>query len=150
MTEEPAAITAGFYTWRPAMRAKMLQLVFEVPMKDQERVLKYLGAPDSENPPRVAIALLARPESEVIPIAKARKRPETEGEKAVMRAGILCKDTEFQFWAAHLEDYPGQTIEDFVRDYCGIQSRSELAANEGALQRFYQLEANFREWAARR
>jgi hypothetical protein len=90
--------------------------------------------------------------AEVVPIARARKRPETEGEKAVQRAGILCKDTEFQFWASMRYPHPrsGADVEDYVREHCGVTSRAELATNEGALEKWLELETAFREWAARR
>jgi hypothetical protein len=91
--------------------------------------------------------------AEVAPIARARKRPETEGEKAVMRAGILCKDTEFQFWlSSEYSPYmPGNTTaEDYVRAYCGVESRAALATNTEALEKWLELETAFREWAARR
>jgi hypothetical protein len=88
--------------------------------------------------------------AEVVPIAKARKRPETEGEKAVMRCGILCRDTQFQLWMS--SQYPActGTIDDAVRDYCGVRSRAQIATSMAALAKFYELENSFREWSARR
>ena len=88
--------------------------------------------------------------AEVVPIARARKRPETEGEKAVQRCGILCRDTQFQLWMS--SRYPGRTgtIDDAVRVYCGVQSRAHIATNPIALALFYELENLFREWAAGR
>jgi hypothetical protein len=89
--------------------------------------------------------------AEVVPIAKARKRPETEGEKAVMRAVILCGNTDFQFWASRFMGSDRLAdIEDYVRERCGVQSRAELKTNTDALKKFYALDLEFREWMARR
>ncbi len=64
--------------------------------------------------------------------------------KLVVRAVMRCKDPEFQMF---LE--PDHTIacEDVaikhLRKQCGIKSRSELAGNEAAQEKFMDLEREF-------
>ncbi len=75
--------------------------------------------------------------------AKKAYAAKTEGEKAVTRAVMLCKDVEFIYWIR------GLGVENTPRSYllvqCGIASRSELATNERALNKFLAIEFNYRE-----
>jgi hypothetical protein len=77
---------------------------------------------------------------------EAPKQP-TEGERLRTRAVLLCKDPEFQKWFC--KD-PGEfNVEHWaaiqLRDICGIDSRSELATNKAAQEKFLALERQFRE-----
>lgn len=78
------------------------------------------------------------------------KPDKTEGEKAVTRAVMLCKDEDFQFWAWNQQGptapmVPAESVaRNYILDRCGITSRSELATNIEALEKFKQLETSFR------
>ena len=57
-------------------------------------------------------------------------------------AGALCNDPNFRAWASHTYGEPCPDAEAaavMVREVCGIQSRAELDANEGAAELFREL-----------
>ncbi len=94
--------------------------------------------------------------TEAPPLSKAKQRyaASDEGEKAVVRAGALAKDGRFYSWLIVSDKYcydSGGSDEDwsaeYIRTYCGIASRSELATNKDALQKFLALEEEFKQWA---
>lgn len=74
----------------------------------------------------------------------------TEGEKLVTRAAILCKDTDFQRYTistfGELFVNPEQTACQWIYNKCEITSRSELATNKEAQEKFKRLAASYKEW----
>ena len=61
-------------------------------------------------------------------------------------AGALCNDPNFRAWASHTYGEPCPDAESaavMVREVCGIQSRAELDANEGAAGLFRELLADY-------
>ena len=80
------------------------------------------------------------------------KRGETEGEKLRTRAVMLCMDVDFQLFtstgstlslnAFEWEEY----ARTFICNYCHIKSRSEIATNLIALQRFKELLEKYKDW----
>jgi hypothetical protein len=78
-------------------------------------------------------------------------RAKTEGERLRTRAVLLCKDERFQQW---MINFPGVYVElgdgyeaaaaCALRMKLKLNSRSELATNKGAQERFLALEAQFR------
>ena len=84
------------------------------------------------------------------------KPEKTEGEKAVIRAVMLCKDASFKTWAGN-NCLPTETKLDTTRwarsvilFECGISSRRELATNPEALKKFLALETDFKYRDTRR
>lgn len=85
---------------------------------------------------------------------KPLEKPEkTKGEKAVQRAAMLCKDREFQEWIVNrcaVRSIPcEETAITLMRGQLEIQSRSELATDELALDDFLEMEAAFKEATGR-
>ena len=83
-------------------------------------------------------------------------KEKTEGERAVARAGLMCKDTDFQdFVAQRCEFQQGVSTEFgekatsvYVRDYIGVESRKELMDNKEAREKLRELIDQFsEEWA---
>lgn len=85
----------------------------------------------------------------------AQNKPEkTEGERAVIRAAILCSDIEFQAWsrkefeAAQGAPVSGMwgpsTTATWLRSRLGVSSRSEIATDSAALDKFLKMETSFR------
>lgn len=72
------------------------------------------------------------------------------GERAVTTAGMLSRNQKFQTWASYkvgATSGPSEIVAaDYIRSYCGIDSRSELATNHAARGLFERLEAEFLEW----
>ena len=78
--------------------------------------------------------------------------PKGEGQKAVGKAGELCRRESFQRWILQLsasdpiddsEGGPQGWMEldsiEALRDWCGIESRSELATSDRALDTFNRM-----------
>ena len=98
--------------------------------------------------------------TEAPPLSKAKQRyaEADEGKQAVVRACAKCKDERFQEWfykRTYGEDDPGGPFKESGVKYtlirvCGLErSRSELATNEEALQKFLALEEEFKQWAGK-
>ena len=75
-----------------------------------------------------------------------KPKEKSEGDKAVDIAGLLCRNPRFIAWLFDRGYSGGDTQADAVegiRDYCSIQSRSELATNETARKKFNGLKDEF-------
>jgi hypothetical protein len=142
-----------------------LALLGGVPRPEQERwvsiaPVKADGArvnttPGPEQPPALAKAGQPAPSepTKAEAVARAihdavglpRARP-TDGERIRTRAVMLCKDENFQEWAAQiLNSNQNEDVAIFlVRSTCGIRSRAELATDPIAQQKFLDLEAQYR------
>jgi hypothetical protein len=71
------------------------------------------------------------------------------GAKAIQLAGILCKDV--RFWEYLHQDNQILTANekestDWIREYLGVQSRTELKTNNNAVIRLLSLNKEFLEW----
>lgn len=79
--------------------------------------------------------------------AKKAYAAKTEGEKAVTRAVMLCKDDAFQEWMLCRTDYPRneETARRAMLFRCAIDSRSDLATDTLARERFLCIEQEYRE-----
>lgn len=68
----------------------------------------------------------------------------------VKQAGILCSDQSF--WRFMTESFPGFTVltaeeaASVLRARCGIDSRRDLATNDGAAKAWRQIVADYRAW----
>ena len=75
-----------------------------------------------------------------------KPKENSEGDKAVDIAGLLCRNPRFIAWLFARGYSGGDTQADAVegiRDHCSIQSRSELATNEAARKKFNGLKDEF-------
>lgn len=156
------AIKATFSTWRPVNGRKVLQLVFEVPIEQQGEVLTMLGAPDDK---WCAIALLntkpledsrggapqssspltvPRPQADKARISPKPKRAFSDLPLS-QQAALRCNDSDFfRFMTESFPTYSeGMALADFVRNYCGVDSRSELSTNAKAAAKWEELESMY-------
>jgi hypothetical protein len=67
------------------------------------------------------------------------------------QAGILCGDPRFQNYAAQARGFPADTFNnsaaaEFLRQFCGIDSRRELLTSECARNKLQILITEFRAW----
>lgn len=100
MTVAPAAFKATFSDWRTVKGRKQLQLIFEVPLEQQEQVLTMLGAPSPSDPAWCGIALLdkkalqgsSEPVSKPVPTKDRRNWNELP---PATQAGIRCAEPAF-------------------------------------------------------
>lgn len=131
--ENPAAIQASYSDYRRVKGRKVLQLIFEVPLEQAPMVHDAFGEPSPDGSTWVGIAkidLTARPE-------------ERKPLKLSNRAALLCKDD--WFWS-YAEVGNEEAATQFLRDGCGIASRSELDENETAAGAFRKIESDYDHW----
>ena len=77
--------------------------------------------------------------------AKKAYQEKTEGEKAVTRAVMHCKDEAFRKWFMLVEDASESDAIEFLKSECNITSRAHLATNALALHCFLTIEECYRE-----
>lgn len=130
---EPAVIKATFGEWRMVKGRKVLQLVFEVPLEQQQTVLETLGAPMPDVETWVAIARLRQE-----PVAETKS-----GTSLTQIAGILCNEGAFNAWARENSYADGKA---YIYDRCGVKSRRELDTDAEAGQRFRDMRADYLVW----
>lgn len=119
----PRVIQATFHDWRTVKGRKMLQLVLEVPMEDQTKVLTMLGPPEPSGSKWVAVALLD------MKAAQARKDSEKTERSLAERCAILCTDARFRdyltkTWGLKITD--ASMADDIIKKRLGIASKKEL------------------------
>ena len=80
------------------------------------------------------------------------REQEFDGTRAVRLAGILCKEKEFWEYL-HEEEQIFNTTEDeateWLRNYLGVKSRSELKTNEAARGRLHKVNEEYMAWKQR-
>lgn len=98
MNEAPLAIRAVYANWRVVKTRGVLVLEFEVPIEEQEEVLKVLGAPLFSQAQWVGITLMHAP---------GKKESEDKPEKRTWdellpsaQAAMRCQEPAFQDWLA--------------------------------------------------
>lgn len=76
-------------------------------------------------------------------------RSEFDGQKAIRVAGLLCRDPEFWEWLhedTQIIEPTEKEATDWIRDYLGVASRSELKTNQPARERLEKLHKDFNAW----
>lgn len=68
--------------------------------------------------------------------------PKTPGERAVIRAAILCGEPRFRIWLAG-DNITEAGAASMLREACGVASRGDLAHDAAALDRFMKLETEY-------
>ncbi len=92
---------------------------------------------------KVAMVQLDDNEEPVVPKQK------TDGERAIARAGLMCKDKEFQSFVCERCGFIDVTEEEtvaYVRKYVVVKSRKELMDNKEARDKLSELVDMFKEW----
>jgi hypothetical protein len=70
-------------------------------------------------------------------------------DKSVVAAGILSRDEEFWAYLAdggHILEPDEKEATEWLRDYLGVISRSELKTNEHAKKKLNQIQEDFFQW----
>ena len=76
-------------------------------------------------------------------------RGEFDGQKAVRVAGLLCRDPDFWTWLhedTQIIEATESEATDWLRDFLGVASRSELKVNKEARDRLEKLHKDFNAW----
>jgi hypothetical protein len=76
-------------------------------------------------------------------------RKEFDGTKAIRVAGLLCRDPNFWEWLhedTQIIEATEKEATNWLRDYLGVTSRSELKDNPPARERLEKLHKDFNAW----
>jgi hypothetical protein len=157
-----AAILATFADWRTVKGRKVLQLVFEVPLEDQAKVLSHLGPP---MPMAEIWCGIARIEKE--PVARKGKAggdavagdgpPATKSPRKwadmppSSRAALLCKEPEFwNYLSAMAMDGEGRapgygelTAEAELKTRLGVERKSHIVEGSPAAAELSRIIGNY-------
>lgn len=145
---DQAVIRATFADWRTVRTRRVLQLVFEIPLEQQQFALSILGAPMPDRETWAAIALLAEPVGQPEKpkdlarsmAARTRYQQADVMERARQRAGMLPKDQKFRAWLRVTSEDDAAA---YIRRACKIASRRDIASNPDAHERFLRVETDF-------
>ncbi len=139
MTDQPAAFKASFHSLRSVVGRKQIQLVFEVPNEQLGLVASIL-----EQDNWYGIAKLDVQPAAVEPKPKNRE---------AQRAAILCDATGFHRFLLEKHQIERclevgskeakDAAADFVRDYCGVDTRADLDSENKAWK---ELSAEYELW----
>lgn len=145
---DKAAFTASFSDWRLIKGRKVVQIVFEVPIEKADQAYQVVGGmPD---PSRSVWFAIAKLDMKAIEAEKTAKPKRAFGELfPSQQAGILCETEAFHKYLMEIgrADQDSDFAE-VVRNFCRVNSRSELDSNPRALTEWKRLEAGYREWMA--
>ena len=152
----PAVTPRGVFTRAEHIPSRgVYKFTVEIPEDEAGIALNALGGlPVAKSTVWVTIARLqekaavASPPRDVARSAQAKEayRGKDEGERAVTRAAILCKDRTFQIWHGATDEA------DAVRMLCNalvISSRREIATNPEVLRLFQDIEFQFQQATGR-
>ena len=134
------AIRATFSDFKLIKTRKVAQLVMEVPIEACDAALAALGGvPRFDSEVWVGIARLTE---------EAAPAPRKEMTRAQW-AGMLCQDGQFQTFLRD-ENYTScahpNNAADFVREYCGVTSRSQLDSFHAASTMWDTLRTEYDAW----
>lgn len=148
-----AAIKATYSDWRTVKSRKVLQLVFEVALEEQDNVLGMLGAPLPDREVWCGIALLKPATAIAVPAGMElaeRGTPRPMHSLPLPQQAALLGDRE-AFWR-YLKERHGSDVRTageaaaFIRGYCLVDSRSAIKHGTPAGERFILLQAEFDTW----
>jgi hypothetical protein len=77
---------------------------------------------------------------------------EFEGDRAIRLAGVLCREKEFWEYLhddSQIFDANEEEATNWVREYLGVQSRSELKTNQEARLRLKKVNEDYKKWKAK-
>lgn len=166
-----AAFHATYSDFRLIKTRKIIQIVCEVPLERANEVLRVLGGmPDPAAEKWCAIAVLnlnkaqqpVEDNDQPRPPLTPQSSPKAGGAKnhtgtkkpwhemrSSQQAGLLCNDISFQRYIAELNNRlePNKELTvNFVRNYCGVTSRSLINESDTARAKWNDLVSNYRGW----
>lgn len=147
--KSPAAFRATYSDWKLVKTRQVVQIVFEVPLADADKVYEVIGGmPNPANERWFGIAPLDLTQKLIE--AKPGKRDWRDLPPA-QQAGIRCEEGAFvHFLKEQRPDDWNETQDtaDCVRLICGVTSRSELSSNQKARVIWTQLDSAYAAWKA--
>lgn len=158
---ETAAFKATYSDWKLIRTRGVVQVVMEVPLAEADAAYGVLGGmpnPANETWFGIAPINLHKPakENKTSVAPTPRQDPKSVGGKwrdlqPAAQAGIRCAEPTFRVFLCEMHGYDASSDElaaKAVRDFCGVNSRVELAANHKARVLWHQLDEQFQAWKA--
>lgn len=149
--DNAAVVKGEFVTFKHVKTRKTFTIEIEFPEEQGRIVLDTLGMPIGGESKPVAVALLAKS----IVTKLETNCDKTKGEKLRIRAIMLCKDSQFQDFAAYNTIFSvkaGLEAEEVAKKYilriCRIDSRGELASRVAAQIEFEDMLEKYKDWQA--
>jgi hypothetical protein len=155
---KPAAFKATFSDFRLIKGRKVAQLIFELPIEGCDAALEAMGGvpqPHEERWAAIARIDLNAPETtprRAVEHYRQAMRPFSEL-PLPQQAALRCQDMDFRRFLRTEKN--GESVNDlasaaeFVRDYCDIGSRAELAVSDKAARDWVKLDGEYRAWMER-
>lgn len=153
-------VECSFSDFRTVKGRKVAQLILEIPIEAADHALSVLGGvprPDADR--WCALVRLDKAAASGAAASRSERsdapKEKSEGEKAVARAGILCREPEFQEWLASKTPFsvvtninslygdPANRAAAMLRHMLDIDTRKELATDPKPLEAFKRLETSF-------
>lgn len=158
MYRDAAIIEGSLIDVRNAGQHKEVVLKIAVPAELAKQVVDAFGWPTQVNPVHVAVARLKEEVSnESKQAAKVSAAPATSPKPArpwnelspAQQAGIRCNEPAFRRFLR--EGYTGDFADalaaaDFVRKYCGVESRANIQMGKESGARWAMLNSEFQVW----
>lgn len=136
---EERVIQADFVDSKSIKSRSKMQLIFEVEIETALHVLNTLGYPSNSKSVACAIARL-----------KLNETPEEKPKSYAGQAKMLAQDVNFPEYANDKKGFTFATgsggSEQYIKEYCGITSCSELVEGSAAVLKFKELRNSFNTW----
>jgi hypothetical protein len=141
-------VFAGDYTDIKFIKSrKVAQVFIEIPL---ERANDFIAAFGTPNPATGVPVALARVMPEAAKQVAEKPKKDWNSLSPAQQAGIRCADSQFIFFlaerlAAVEVETPDQAAA-WVRNWCGVKSRSEIVAGSQAAKCWKQIDDQFVLW----
>jgi len=140
------AILATFSDLRIVKGRKVAQLTFELPIERVDEALSTLGGVPRPDQERWCGIAPIDPSAARAPVEEPRPKPRS----LAQRVAMVCQEPAFAKYLA--EKHPNmwnrcrEDAADFVRDWCGVASRSEIVEESKAHRAWRTLHENYLVW----
>jgi hypothetical protein len=135
-----AAIKATFTDYRRIKSRKVMQIVFEVPLETWPRDYKVLGEPEIETSQWFAIARMTG-------AAEPAPAPKDHQSNLAANAALMMQEPIFTlFMRDMVPDHRSDNVDNLLKRYLGISSKSELNTDAAAAARWRDLRAEYEAW----
>lgn len=151
---DAAIIRAEYVEWKMVKTRKALQIIFEVPLEQQEHVMGALGIPMPDKSTPVAIARLTDEATADEPPAMLEPPANDDRPSRPLSqiSAFLCTVVAFRRFLGPeginaFEMMPTEDqAADYVRESCGVRSRAEFDTDESAAANFRHLRSQYNAW----
>ncbi len=156
--KDAAAIAAQLVNMRNVGTHKSLQLTLHIPEEYALKAIEAFGWPTMTNPVPVAVARLVQSTGKEVGAETTNRAQPALGDvparaprnKLAQLAGMLSKTPLFQRYMEKAipgyVDVSEEMAVEYIRGYCGVESRSHILPGTPAEDKFLKLYNNFLFW----